>query len=97
MRGGGPPPPMIQPTATATPALALPPGAVEVTNVVLVCKGVNRGDSTNGQLAFVVQQYLTNSPSFTSPATLRNIPYDEDTNTFTFEVTVNLRQHFKLQ
>jgi hypothetical protein len=78
-------------------APALPSGAVEVTNVVLLCRGVNRSSEANSQLAFAVRQFLTNSPSFSNPVGLKEVLADEDTNTFQFEVTVNLRKHFKLQ
>jgi len=76
---------------------ALPSGAVEVTNVELTCRGVNRTPVANDQLAYLVRQFLTNSPSFSEPVTLGSTTHDEDTNTFTFQVTVNLRKHFKLQ
>jgi hypothetical protein len=75
-------------------------GVNEVTNVVLVCKGINRAASfprANSDLAYAVQHYLTNSPSFTNPVTMGDIVIDQDTNTFTFQVTVNLRNPFKLK
>jgi hypothetical protein len=40
---------------------------------------------------------LTNSPSFTNATLVGDLkPGGEDTNTFTFEMTVDLRHHFKL-
>jgi type IV pilus assembly protein PilM len=71
------------------------PGVNEVTGIKLLCKGINRNMSVNSDLAYYVRQYLTNSPSFTN-ATLGDIKEAQDTNTFTFEVTVDLRHHFKL-
>jgi type IV pilus assembly protein PilM len=86
------------PQQPATPlAVVSTGGGAEVTNVSLICRGINRAPEANSQLAFAFRQFLTNSPSFTNPVTLGEIRTDDDTNTFTFEVTVNLRKHFKLQ
>jgi hypothetical protein len=96
MRAGmGAPPPAAVAVAAST-SVSLPSGAAEVTNVVITCRGINRNTAANYGLAYSVRQYLTNSPSFSNPLTLGEIKFDEDTNTFTFDVTVNLRRHFKL-
>jgi len=86
-RTGPPPPPGSQ--------AAAPPGVNEVTGIKLLCKGVNRNPTANSDLAYYVRQFLTNSPSFTN-ATLGDFKEGLDTNTFTFEVTVDFRHHFKL-
>ena len=83
------------------PTMPTAPGAPgapsEISTVTLLCRGIKRSPTANDGLAFYVQQYLTNSPSFTNPAVLGNIKYDNgDTNTFTFQVVVDLRHHFKL-
>ena len=85
-----------QVTATGMPLVVVPVGTVEVTNVVILCKGINRNSTTNSGLAFSACQFLTNSPVFTDPVKFGEFKTDEDTNTFTFEVTVNLRHRFKL-
>jgi hypothetical protein len=84
-----------------TPPVALqavaPGGANEVEKVDLKCRGINRGATANLDLAYYLQQYLTNNPCFTNPATLGDIRAGEsDTNTFSIDVTVALRHHFKL-
>jgi hypothetical protein len=89
--------PVQQMAPTLTPLAAQPASGSEVTNVMLLCRGINRAAQANSELAYSVGQFLTNSPSFTNPVTLGKIVMDDDTNTFTFQVTVNLRKHFKLQ
>jgi hypothetical protein len=43
------------------------------------------------------RQFLTNNPSFTNPVTMPEVKIEGDTNTFTFDVTVNLAKHFNLK
>jgi hypothetical protein len=86
------------PPVATTPSPAAVSGAIEVTNVSLVCRGINRPGTANSDLAYSVSHFLTNSPSFAAPVTLGPIVTGgDDTNTFTFDVTVNLRKPFKLQ
>jgi type IV pilus assembly protein PilM len=91
MRGGQSAGPM--PTPAATPGAT---GVNEVTSLKLLCRGLNRSDTANSDLAYTVQHFLTNSPSFTNALLVGNLKPGEDTNTFTFELTVDLRHHFKL-
>jgi hypothetical protein len=77
------------------PALAL--SAVEVTNVQLTLRGINRPGRANSDLAYMFRQFLTNNPSFTNPVTMPEVKIEGDTNTFTFDVTVNLAKHFNLK
>ncbi|HEY3863691.1 MAG TPA: type IV pilus assembly protein PilM [Verrucomicrobiae bacterium] len=85
-----------QPRPVTQAAPILPGGAVEVTNIELTIRGINRGLEANSGLAFSLRQCLTNSPSFAEPVSLGDIMTDDDTNTFTFKVTVNLKKHFRL-
>ena len=79
-----------------TQVLKAPSEGGMVTNVTLLCRAINRAGTANDDLAYAVRNFLTNSPSFADPATLGDLQNDPDTNTFTFEVTVNLRHPFKL-
>ena len=84
------------PTGLPRPRLSVAnPEYNEIRTVRMVLKGINRGTRANTELAFTVQHFLTNSPSFTN-AVLGDPRNDVDTNTFTFEVTADLRNHFKL-
>jgi type IV pilus assembly protein PilM len=76
-------------------AAAAPPGVNEVAGLRLVCRGLNRGQEANYYLAYSVRQFLTNSPSFTN-AILGDLSTGPDTNTFKFDVSVDLRHRFKL-
>jgi hypothetical protein len=94
-RGESRPPPTA-PTAP-TPGAAATSTFNEVTSLKLLCRGINRpGPSANSDLAYSVRQFLTNSPSFTNANLVGNISPGDDTNTFTFEMSVDLRHHFKL-
>jgi type IV pilus assembly protein PilM len=84
----------MQPQDTGAAAKAAP-GVNEVAGLRLVCRGINRPGTANAELAYSVQQFLTNSPSFTN-AILGDFTTDQDTNTFKFELTVDLRHRFKL-
>jgi type IV pilus assembly protein PilM len=93
-RPGAAPSPM-SPQQTGASAAA-PPGVNEVVGLKLTCRGINRpGGRANDDLAYTVQQCLTNFPSFTN-AILGDPYYDQDTNTFKFDVSVDLRHRFKL-
>jgi hypothetical protein len=93
--GGMAPMTPMTPEQTGKSAAA-PPGVNEVVGLKLTCRGINRpGSRANDDLAYTVQQCLTNSPSFTN-AILGDPYYDQDTNTFKFDVTVDLRHRFKL-
>jgi type IV pilus assembly protein PilM len=99
--GPGPAPPEGTPgpgpTMPPRPALTAAATTGEISTVKLVCRGVKRKETANSGLAYYVQQYLTNSPSFTNPAVLGEIQYESgNTNTFSFNVTVDLRHHLKL-
>jgi type IV pilus assembly protein PilM len=74
---------------------AAPPGVNEVAGLRLTCRGISRPGTANSDLAYSVQQFLTNSPSFTN-AILGDFSTDQDTNTFKFDLTVDLRHRFKL-
>jgi hypothetical protein len=92
-RGGAPAPMGMQDTGHSA---AAPPGVNEVVGLKLTCRAINRpGGKANDDLAYTVQQCLTNSPSFTN-AILGDPYYDQDTNTFKFDVSVDLRHRFKL-
>ena len=69
--------------------------ANEVAGLKLTCRGISRPGTANSDLAYSVQQFLTNSPSFTN-AVLGDFSSDNDTNTFKFEVIVEFRHRFKL-
>jgi len=92
-RGPGGPGAVTPPAGTQA---AAPVGVNEVTGIKLLCKGINRSGTANSDLAYYVRQYLTNSPSFTNATLGSDFKEAMDTNTFTFEVTVDLRHHFKL-
>jgi type IV pilus assembly protein PilM len=98
--GMGTMPAMPPPTQAPTPP---PAGATanvnfnEVSSLKLLCRGLGRPGTANSDLAYSVRQFLTNSPSFTNATLVGDLkPGGEDTNTFTFEMTVDLRHHFKL-
>lgn len=89
--GAGPP---MAPPPTAPPA-----AGNAISQIRFDCRGVNRTElspSANSDLAYVVQQGLTNSQYFTNPVELGEIKNDSDTNTFTFTVTATLKHPFKL-
>ncbi len=92
--GGGPRPRGADIGSTAV--VAVPTGA-EISTIELVCRGVSRPGNANSDLAYYVRQYLTNSPSFTNAVLSGSIStaYD-DTNVFIFNMTVDLKHHFKL-
>jgi type IV pilus assembly protein PilM len=99
--GPGPyaPPPMAQvaPTPAPTPGpAAASTGANEVVSLKLLCRGISRSVAANFDLAYAVRQSLTNSPSFTNAQLVGNLNAGDDTNTFSFEMTADLRHHFKL-
>jgi type IV pilus assembly protein PilM len=96
-RYGGRRPVMAAPQEKTGASAAAPPGVNEVVGIRLTCRGINRPETStaNAELAYSVQQFLTNSPSFTN-AILGDFRTDMDTNTFLFDVTVDLRHRFKL-
>jgi hypothetical protein len=69
---------------------------VEVNNLKLLCRSINRGVEANGHLEYSIRQLLTNCPTFTGPVVLGLPKVEGDTNTFSFEVTVGLAHPFKL-
>jgi type IV pilus assembly protein PilM len=89
-----------QPVAPPARGPAGPATAMnEIASIRLLCRGVNRSaqlSTANYVLAYAVRDYLTNSPSFTNAILVGNLNPGEDSNTFTFEMTVDLRHHFKL-
>ena len=95
---GGPAPDRgpAAPQETGKAAVAAP-GVNEVAGIKLTCRGINRPGTANADLAYAVQQCLTNSPSFTNAILGTDFTTDaQDPNTFKFEVTVDLRHRFKL-
>ncbi len=84
-------PPTPTPGATASTS-----SMNEISTLKLLLRGINRSPTANFDLAYAVRQSLTNSPSFTNAALVGNIQPGDDSNTFTFEMTVDLRHHFKL-
>jgi type IV pilus assembly protein PilM len=93
-------PPSEQPATPAPRGPAGPATALnEIASIRLLCRGVNRSaqlSTANYVLAYAVRDFLTNSPSFTNAILVGNLNPGEDSNTFTFEMTVDLRHHFKL-
>jgi hypothetical protein len=77
-------------------AIVVPTAGNEVAKISLICKGVNRSTAANSDLAYSVRQFMTNSPSFTNAVLEGTLVVDVDTNTFTFNMTVDLKHHFKL-
>jgi hypothetical protein len=75
---------------------AAPTATSEVTTLKLLCRGISRSGTANSDLAYSVRQCLTNNPTFTAPVVLGELRTDQDTNTFSFELLVDLRHHFKL-
>jgi type IV pilus assembly protein PilM len=94
-RGPGGPAPTVP-----TPGAAAQSGLNEISSLKLTCKGINRtsvATSANSDLAYSVRQFLNSSPSFTNAVLgSEGIKPGDDTNTFIFEMTVELRHHFKL-
>jgi type IV pilus assembly protein PilM len=91
------PPSTQQPTPPPTPGPKAPANAVnELTRLKLLCRGISRPAPANSKLAYAVRQFLNNSPSFTNATLVGTLNPGDDTNTFTFEMTVDLRHHFKL-
>jgi hypothetical protein len=88
---------MPMPSGPVTPAVVS--GANLIAQIRMDCRGVSRVDlspSANSDMAYAVQQGLTNSQYFTIPITLERLSQDTDTNTFTFTVTATLKHPFKL-
>jgi len=80
-----------------TPVAPGQPVQNEISSLKLLCKGVKRSEQANSDLAYSVRQYMNSSPSFTNALLgAEGIKPGDDTNTFTFEMTVDLRHHFKL-
>jgi type IV pilus assembly protein PilM len=85
----------------APAVVVAPPGLGNVISTLsIVCRGVNRVDlspSANAELAYTVLQNLTNNAFFSDKSALGNdIRMDEGSNTFSFSLTVQLKQPFKL-
>ena len=93
-RGGGRPT-----TALLTPPTA-PVNPGEIADIRLLCRGVNRtsvSPTANTELAFLVQQALTNNPVFKQATLEGELKVDDgNTNTFTFSLMVKLAHPFKL-
>ncbi|MGP8198902.1 MAG: type IV pilus assembly protein PilM [Limisphaerales bacterium] len=93
-RGRGPSAAAPQPSAgTAAPADA-------ISSIAILCRGVSRLDlspSANSDLAYTVLQNVTNSPYFTDKSALgQTISLDANSNTFSFDLTLELQHPFKL-
>ncbi|HUD45795.1 MAG TPA: type IV pilus assembly protein PilM [Candidatus Baltobacteraceae bacterium] len=76
------------------------PTVGEITDINLLCRGINRttvSPTANTDLAFLVQQGLTNNPAFKSANLVGNLQVDDsNTNTFTFSLLLKLTQPIKL-
>jgi len=81
---------------TVVALAAAPVATSEVSTLKLLCRGISRSATANSDLAYSVRQCLTNNPSFTTNVVLGEIRSDQDTNTFSFELLVDLQHHFKL-
>jgi type IV pilus assembly protein PilM len=97
MAGRGGPAPMAAPVAA--------PVGNEISAVSLLCRGVNRealSPTANSDLAYAVLQNLTNSQYFADKSAageksaLGDMKSEDNTNTFTFTLTVQLKHPFKL-
>jgi hypothetical protein len=80
---------------------AAPAKPDEVTDLTLSCRGVNRNSvspSANTDLAFLLQQDLTNNAAVFKAASLTgDLKVDDgNSNTFTFSLTVKVAHPFKL-
>jgi type IV pilus assembly protein PilM len=86
------PPPEVANLAPAAPG--------ELADISLVCRGINRNNiypTANTDLAFLVQQGLTNNPAFRTATLVGELRLGENnTNTFTFSLLVRLTHPFKL-
>jgi len=73
---------------------AAPPGVNEVVGLKLTCRGIIDRGTANQELAYTCSS-VDQQPSFTNA--ILGDPYnDQDTNTFKFDVSVDLRHRFKL-
>jgi cell division protein FtsB len=84
------------------PGMAVVVGANEIAKINLTCRAVNRQNLSpmaNEHLAFAVQRELNKSPSFKEATFSQQAELTMDgnnTNTFTFSITVTLAKPFKL-
>jgi hypothetical protein len=101
---GAPSPEFTQPAAPASPAPAARGASTnEVSNIVLICRGVDLSNATgmpsaNQEILYSVERVLKDSPMFTKEETGLggdNNP-DPTTGTFTFSVKVKLKRPMKL-
>jgi hypothetical protein len=93
--GGNRPPPQ---QAALAPQVTAAQGN-EIGTLSLLCRGVNRLDlspSANSDLAYAVLQNVTNSAYFTDKSALGDYSIDAGSNTFSFYLTVQLKEPFKL-
>jgi type IV pilus assembly protein PilM len=85
----------------AAPIMQQPAAGNVISTITLLCRGVNRlalSPSANSDLAYYVLQNITNSPYFTTNSAFGADPIklDQDSNTFTFPLIVELKRPFKL-
>ena len=86
--------PMAAPTPAAE-APAAPAGAIASINIVF--EGTHRDPSADADLAYMVLQCVTNTPSFASATLSPQITQSpEDTNTMTFSMVAQLKRPLKL-
>jgi hypothetical protein len=86
--------PMAAPTPVAA-APAAPAGAIASINIVF--EGMHRDPSADADLAYMVLQCVTNTPSFVSATLSPQITQSpEDTNTMTFSMVAQLKRPLKL-
>jgi type IV pilus assembly protein PilM len=100
MPGMGPMPGGPMPMARPMPTVPIPTGSSNViSQIKVLVRGVDRSKispTANYNLAYALQQALTNSPVFGGPITLGDMRNDLDTNTFSFDMTIPLKHPFKL-
>jgi type IV pilus assembly protein PilM len=87
------------PTPRASTA-KVPTGSSNViSQIKVLVRGVDRSKiapNANANLAYALQQALTNSPVFGGPITLGDMRSDIEPNTFSFDMTIPLKNPFKL-
>ncbi|HWD21371.1 MAG TPA: type IV pilus assembly protein PilM [Verrucomicrobiae bacterium] len=79
------------------PVAAAPVAAGQIEAINLIFMGLHRSPTADADLAFTVQQFVTNVPSFTNAILSPDIrPTGDDSNTFTFSMTAQLKRPLKL-
>jgi len=93
--GVGPGAGRVPVVVSTTPAAAGAEGQIDSINIIF--KGVRRESAIDQVFALTVQQCVTNAPSFIAAYLVPVVrPSADDTNTFTFEMTAQLKRPLKL-